>query len=112
MLGWLLQLLARSIGIARAVRASAYLDIVVLALTVAQLDQVASYAPAFFWSIVVAAAFCSPLDTVAVTVLGALAIVLVPLRRGSDTEIVIVIDAITLVAGDVPDLRAVCQDRG
>lgn len=109
----LVRVAATRIGPARTVCFSAYLDVFLLAAISAQLAGVAIVAPAFVWSIVVCAAFCSPRDTLAVTLLGALVAIVVPLSRGYDDPLLLVLDVLGLVTiGTLIAVLQVEQQRG
>jgi PAS domain S-box-containing protein len=75
---------AKRVSYEFAMRMSVYVDVLLVALVVGQLDPDITYASAYMWPIALAAMLCTPRDTFLVTLASAVATMAVPIARGAD----------------------------
>lgn len=87
---------ARTFGHQRVVRASAYVDIVVISFFVAQFQGVGVYGVTFLWAIVIAAAFGTPADTVTATIACVALTYVLPHATGNPDAAQVAVEALML----------------
>ena len=95
-----LVLVARRVGFGPVVRVSCYVDLAIIALFVTRFDDAHVYGVTFLWAVVVAAAFGTPRDTIAVTIASVVLTTTLPLLvRDHDAVQLLVEGLMLLVVG-------------
>lgn len=96
--GPLFYMAAGRFGEARVLRASIWVDLVIVAVAIAQIDHVAPFAVAFMWPVVLAGMLAAPRDAALVTAVTVIVAIASPLLREAQSASVVGINAIMLLS--------------